>query len=156
MNITNFINCGPFAICLGHSPSAGTFHQPNVGNLACNLFLYVVKGGGSANEEQVQLGANDLSKFVGAPIDYEFGENGVTWIVVNVTNGEASSCVQIPSGQHLIEGAKDKYVAVLSGQITANDKLVPEHKFVRVREGVAVTISIPDGAVAVEINTKSA
>jgi hypothetical protein len=149
MNFTNFKSYGNFAICLGHSTGAGHFYQPNVGELACNLFLYVYKGGGKANDRIVNLGGNDLKDFVGAPIDYEFGEDGVTWAVVNVSDGLASHCVQLVPGQHTIAGAEKKYIAVLSGQVTAKDKVIPELKFARIKEGESVSVHVPSESVAV-------
>jgi hypothetical protein len=154
MIVTSFTVLGDFGICLGHSPSAGSFHHPNTGNLTCNLFLYVVKGGATANGRLVQIGANDLSDFVGAPIDYEFAEEGVTWMAVNVTDGANSSCFELPAGQHTIEGGDRKYVAVLLGQITANDKVIPELKFARIKEGKQVVVQVPPGSVAVVLTAR--
>jgi hypothetical protein len=156
MIIQSFKHFGSFAICSGHSPDSGSLHHPNVGILFCNLFLYLVKGSGTANGRAVQSGANDLLDFVGAPIDYKFGEDGSTWVAINVTDGANSTCSHLSTGQHTLEvsSGEKRFLISLVGDIEANGKVITEHKFARVRDGQQVNVQVPEGSVAIVLTTQ--
>jgi hypothetical protein len=153
MIFTSFTVCRDFSICLGHSTGPGSFYQPNVGEMACNIFVYGFQSTANANGRPLKAGGNDLTEFVGGPINYEFTES-VTWAVINVTDGNKSKCELLEFGEQEINGGDNKYIAVIDGEILVNEKKITELKYARIREGKTVNVAVPSNAVVVVVSVE--
>lgn len=145
----HFVECGRFGLCLGAIPPGGELQHPNADGYGATVFAFLTKGSATANGETLTIGINDLSRFLGAPIRYVAGSEGVSWVALNPARPDVISYRMLDAGVHTITPSEKTDVCALVGSLFSRGKEIGEHKFAQLRIGETYEVTVPEGAVGV-------
>jgi redox-sensitive bicupin YhaK (pirin superfamily) len=154
--------CRGFVLCVGSGLNGDVFTQPNQGDGVAIQYAYAYKGHGTVTNggmSDTLAGKEllDLTKYMGREVRFTMLGDPTMWVAVNPVPDTVRFDAVLHNGAKTfaVQGAeKRKAVVCLEGNITCNSATVSALKYVSIKQGDSVTVTVPEDAVALVLTTR--
>lgn len=148
--------CRGFVLCSGVMTKGESFIHSNIGDGSVNQAVYIFSGSANVSKDtqSIPLLDNqlvDLSS-LGEGITYTAGDSGVTWVAINPTPAIKRFTTQLINTEQTLSvtgSNKETFVLCIEGAITCNARQLGSLQYVRILDGVTVSVSVPNNSVMV-------
>ena len=162
MIVQNALQCRAFVLCYGSMTPLESFTNDATEIGRENLAIYVYAGDVDIKDGNQTINCahnqlTNLQSLVKGVVEYKAGANGVSWICINNHPRNLSFDFQlINSGTTttVMGSEKEKYIVCLDKQIECNQKTITVNSYAKVKNGVEVSVVVPEGSVGLLMTEK--
>ena len=162
MIVQNALQCRGFVLCYGSMTAFESL--PNDSRLAgCEkLVIYMYAGDADVTDgaqtihcPQKQL--TNLEPLAKGVVELKAGANGVSWICINKHTRNIDFNFQLLESNTtttVTGSGKEKYIVCIDKQIECNGKTIVINSYAQIKNGVEVSVVVPEGAVGLLMTQK--